>query len=85
MAQFAASAARRRSATHEGAGGGEVELALAHVDATDADLTQSITEAERLAQPESFDHLHLLTDGYSKVRHYAPRLLEAFEFGAAPN
>jgi TnpA family transposase len=47
-------------------------------------FTQSITEAERLTQPESFDHLHFLTDGYSKVRRYAPRLLEAFEFGAAP-
>ena len=45
---------------------------------------QSITEAEQLAQPESFDHLHLIADDYGQVRRYAPRLLEAFAFKAAP-
>ena len=30
-------------------------------------FTRSIDEAERLAQPESFDHLHLLTAGYGQV------------------
>ncbi|MBX9799981.1 MULTISPECIES: Tn3 family transposase [Azonexaceae] len=47
-------------------------------------FTQSITEAEKLAQPESFDHLHLIEEGYSQVRRYSPRLLEAFAFKAAP-
>jgi len=35
-------------------------------------FTQSITEAEKLAQPESFDHLHLIEEGYSQVRRYSP-------------
>jgi TnpA family transposase len=46
-------------------------------------FTRSVDEAERLAQPESFDHLHLLTAGYGQVRRYAPRLLETFDFRAA--
>ncbi len=33
-------------------------------------FTQSITEAEKLAQPESFDHLHLIEEGYSQVRRW---------------
>lgn len=45
---------------------------------------QSITEAEKLAQPESFDHLHLIKEGYSQMRRYMPRLLETFAFKAAP-
>ena len=47
-------------------------------------FTQSVEEAERLAEPESFDHLHLLTESYGQVRRYAPALLETFDFGAAP-
>ncbi len=47
-------------------------------------FTQSVDEAERLAEPESFDHLHLLTESYGQVRRYAPALLETFDFGAAP-
>jgi hypothetical protein len=47
-------------------------------------FTQSVDEAERLAEPESFDHLHLLTESYGQVRRYAPALLETFYFGAAP-
>jgi hypothetical protein len=35
-------------------------------------FTQSVDEAERLAEPESFDHLHLLTESYGQVRRYAP-------------
>jgi hypothetical protein len=46
-------------------------------------FTQSVDEAERLAEPESFDHLHLLTEGYGQVRRYAPSSLETFYFGAA--
>jgi hypothetical protein len=43
-----------------------------------------VDEAKRLAEPESFDHLHLLTESYGQVRRYAPALLETFDFGAAP-
>lgn len=44
----------------------------------------SIAEAEQLAQPESFDHLGFIVDGYSQVRRYTPRFLDAFEFGVSP-
>ena len=47
-------------------------------------FTRSVDEAERLAQPESFDHLHLLAESYDQVRRYAPVLLETFDFRAAP-
>jgi len=46
-------------------------------------FTRSVDEAERLAQPESFDHLHLLTESYDQVRRYAPALPETFDFRAA--
>ena len=34
-------------------------------------FTRSVTEAEKLAQPEDFDYLHRIGDGYSQVRRYA--------------
>jgi hypothetical protein len=48
------------------------------------DFAQSVSEAERLARPEDFDFLGLITDGYSQLRRYAPTLLETFDFRAAP-
>ena len=47
-------------------------------------FTQSVTEADQLAQPTAFDHLPLIADGYRQVHRYAPRLLECFAFHAAP-
>jgi len=47
-------------------------------------FTQSIAEADQLAQPATFDHLPLIADGYRQVHRYAPRLLEGFAFNAAP-
>lgn len=47
-------------------------------------FTDSVAAAERLAQPASFDYLPLIADGYRQVHRYAPRLLEAFVFNAAP-
>jgi len=38
------------------------------------DFAQSVSEAERLARPEDFDFLGLITDGYSQVHRYAPTL-----------
>ena len=35
-------------------------------------FTRSVTEAEKLAQPEDFDYLHRIGDGYSQIRRYAP-------------
>jgi hypothetical protein len=40
----------------------------------------SVAEAAKLARPEEFDHLALVTESYPQLRRYAPRLLEAFEF-----
>jgi len=44
----------------------------------------SVEEAAKLAEPEAFDYLAGLTSCYGQVRRYAPQLLEAFEFKAAP-
>jgi hypothetical protein len=44
----------------------------------------TVTEAQRLAQPEKFDYLALLDERYSSVRKFAPLLLAHFEFLAAP-
>jgi TnpA family transposase len=44
----------------------------------------SVAEAAKLARPADFDFLALLTDSYPLLRRYAPALLEAFEFRAAP-
>ncbi len=48
------------------------------------DFTQSITEADRLAQPESFDHLHLVSDNFNTLRRYTPAFLEILKLKAAP-
>lgn len=47
-------------------------------------FTRSVTEAEKLAQPEDFDHLQGIADGYPRIRRYAPAFLEALRFKAAP-
>ena len=44
----------------------------------------SVEEAAKLADPEDFDHLALVGNGYSYIRRYAPEFLNAFEFRAAP-
>ncbi len=44
----------------------------------------SVAEADELSQPEDFDYLDLIESRYGWVRRYAPKLLEAFEFKAAP-
>ncbi|BAH73473.1 Tn3 family transposase [Solidesulfovibrio magneticus] len=47
-------------------------------------FTESITEAERLAQPEEFDYLALVGDGFNQFRRYTPTLLDALNLKAAP-
>lgn len=47
-------------------------------------FTRSVKEADQLAQPASFDPLPLLVEGYRQGRRYAPRLLDTFDFRAAP-
>jgi len=39
------------------------------------DFAASITEAQKLAQPEDFDFLHRIGEGYATLRRYAPELL----------
>jgi hypothetical protein len=47
-------------------------------------FTQSVTEAQKLSQPEDFDYLHRIGDRYSRIRRYAPALLETLHLKAAP-
>jgi TnpA family transposase len=47
-------------------------------------FTKSITDAQKLAQSDDFDYLHRIGDNYSQIRRYAPALLEALHFTAAP-
>ena len=47
-------------------------------------FSESITEAEKLAQPEDFDYLALIGDGFNQLRRYTPILLEALTLKAAP-
>lgn len=48
------------------------------------DFTQSVTEAEQLAQPESFDHLHLVGEQFNMLRRYTPEFLGVLKLRAAP-
>ena len=49
-----------------------------------ADFTDSVSEAQVLAQPESFDFLHRMGDGYATLRRYAPEFLDVLKLRAAP-
>lgn len=48
------------------------------------EFSESITEAEKLAQPEDFDFLALVGDGFNQLRRYTPSLLDALTMKAAP-
>lgn len=48
------------------------------------EFTASITEAQKLAQPEDFDFLYRIGEGYSTLRRYAPELLTVLGLHAAP-
>lgn len=47
-------------------------------------FTRSVSEAGTLSQPEDFDFLGRISNGYSQVRRYAPALLETLNLKAAP-
>ena len=49
-----------------------------------AEFAQSVTDAAQLAQPATFDHLHLVGDHYSMLRRYTPELLDVLKLRAAP-
>lgn len=48
------------------------------------DFMLSITEADQLSQPESFDHLHLVTESFNMLRRYTPEFLHVLQLNAAP-
>lgn len=48
------------------------------------DFTQSVTEADQLARPESFDHLHLVSEQFNTLRRYTPEFLGVLKLRAAP-
>jgi TnpA family transposase len=48
------------------------------------EFAESITEAQKLAQPEDFDFLHRIGEGYATLRRYAPELLNVLGLHAAP-
>jgi len=48
------------------------------------DFAASITEAQKLAQPEDFDFLYRIGEGYATLRRYAPDLLNVLGLHAAP-
>ncbi len=48
------------------------------------DFERSVSEASQLAQPESFDHLHLVSEQFSTLRRYTPEFLDVLKLRAAP-
>ena len=48
------------------------------------DFTTSVSEAQKLAQPEDFDFLHRIGDSYATLRRYSPALLDVLKLQAAP-
>lgn len=64
--------------------GGDPFAAIEAIIPWDA-FSQSVTDAETLAQPENFDFLSLIGDGFNQLRRYTPALLEALTMKAAPS
>ena len=48
------------------------------------EFAQSVTDAELLARPETFDHLHLVSENFNTLRRYTPAFLEVLQLWAAP-
>jgi len=47
-------------------------------------FTESVTEAQKLAQPDDFDFLHRIGESYATLRRYAPEFLDVLKLRAAP-
>lgn len=45
---------------------------------------QTVSEAQKLAQPEEFDFLQLVGENYATLRRYAPAFLSVLKLRAAP-
>ena len=65
-------------------GGGDPFAAIESVMSWDA-FTASVTEAQKLAQPESFDFLPRIAEGYAMLRRYVPQFLDVLKLRAAPS
>ena len=63
--------------------GGDPFAAIESVISWDA-FTASVTEAQKLAQPEGFDFLHRIGESYATLRRYAPEFLDVLKLRAAP-
>jgi TnpA family transposase len=48
------------------------------------EFERSVSEADQLAQPESFDHLHLVSEQFSTLRRYTPEFLDVLKLRTAP-
>lgn len=47
-------------------------------------FAESVTEAQKLAQPEDFDFLHRIGESYATLRRYAPEFLAVLNLRTAP-
>jgi len=47
-------------------------------------FSESVSEAQKLAQPEDFDFLHYIGENYATLRRYTPELLDVLKLRAAP-
>ena len=63
--------------------GGDPFAAIEAVVSWDV-FSESIAEAEKLAQSEDFDYLALIGSGFNALRRYTPTLLESLKLKAAP-
>ena len=64
-------------------GGSDPFAAIESVISWDAFIA-SVTEAQQLAQPENFDFLPRISEGYAMLRRYTPQFLEVLQLRAAP-
>jgi TnpA family transposase len=63
--------------------GGDPFAAIESVLSWDA-FAESISEAQKLAQPEDFDFLHRIGERYATLRRYTPEFLAVLKLRAAP-
>ena len=63
--------------------GGDAFAAIESVMPWNA-FIESVTEAQKLAQPEDFDFLHRIGESYATLRRYAPEFLDVLKLRAAP-
>ena len=47
------------------------------------EFAKSVTDADELSRPGSFDHIHLVANQYSTLRRYTPEFYSALNFSAA--